>query len=156
MTNNNSEFLSKERFEEIKKELEDLKTNKRKEIADRLEYAKSMGDLSENAEYKEAKEALDMLEDRIAHLGDVVRRAVVIKTGDGDTVQLGCSVKIKKAGSGDIKEFRVVGPEEVDITKAKISNLSPMGAALMGRKKGDEFAVKSPNGEIKYKILDIS
>jgi len=156
MNGNHSEFLSEEKFKEIKEELNDLKTNKRKEIADLLEYAKSMGDLSENAEYKEAKEALDMLEDRIAHLGDVVRRAVVIKTGDGNTVQLGCSVKIRKAGSGDIREFRVVGSEEADITKGKISNLSPMGAALMGGKKGEEFSVSSPNGEIKYKIIDIS
>jgi len=156
MNNDNSEFLSKERLEEIKKELDDLKTNKRKEIAERLEYAKSLGDLSENAEYKEAKEALDMLEDRIAHLGDVVRRAVVIKSAGGDVVGLGCSVKIKKSGGDGVKELKVVGPEEVDITNNKISNLSPIGAALMGRKKGEEVSITSPNGEVKYKIIDIS
>ena len=92
----NSEYLSKEGLEKLKNELEYLKTDKRKEIADRLKHAKSLGDLSENAEYKETLEAMSLAEDRIEKLEDIIKRAVVIEKGSGSSVQLGSSVKIKK------------------------------------------------------------
>jgi len=151
----NSEYLSKERLEEIKAELVDLKTNKRKEIAERLGYAKSLGDLSENAEYKEAKEALDMLEEKIARLDDIVRRAVIITKHKCDSVQIGCEVKIDSGKEDGVRIFQIVGPEEVDIAKGKLSNQSPIGVALMGKKKGDEIIVDSPSGKIKYKIIEL-
>lgn len=153
---NNSEYLSKERLEEIENELEDLKTNKRKEIAERLEYAKSLGDLSENSEYKEAKEQQSFLEEKIARLEDIIRRAVIIIKHKGDIIRIGSSTEIKNLNSGDIKNFTIVGPEEVDIAGGKISNLSPLGSALVGRKKGETVSVVSPNGEVKYKIIEIS
>ncbi len=152
---NNSEYLSRERLEEIKKELHGLTTDKRKEIAERLEYAKSMGDLSENSEYDDAKEQQSFLEEKIAKLEDIVRRAVIINKNKGDIIQIGCSVKIKKDGSGEIKEFQIVGQEEVDVNNGKISHQSPIGAALISKKKGDTATVMSPKGEIKYKIIEI-
>ncbi len=153
---NNSEYLSKERLEEIEKQLENLKTNKRKEVAGRLEYAKSLGDLSENSEYKEAKEQQSFLEDKIAHFEDIIRRAVIIVKHKSDIVCIGSSVQVKKSGSEEIKEYRIVGPEETDIPGGKISNKSPLGSALLGRKKGEIFKIVSPNGEIQYKIIKIS
>ncbi len=152
----NSEYLSKERLKEIEEELEDLKTGKRKEIADRLEYAKSLGDLSENAEYKEAKEQQSFLEEKIARFEDIVRRAVIITGHKGDTVSIGSTVKVKKTDSGETKEYQIVGPEDVDVLNGKVSNQSPLGMALIGKKKGDTADAISPKGEIEYKIIKIS
>lgn len=152
----NSEYLSKEGLEKLKNELESLKTKKRKEIADRLKYAKSLGDLSENAEYKEALEAMNLVEDRIEKLEDIIKRAVVIEKGSGTSVQLGSAVKIKKETDGKICEYVLVGQEEADISLGKISNQSPLGCALVGRKKGEMVKVLTPNGEIKYTIENIS
>lgn len=152
----NSEYLSKERLKEIEEELKDLKTNKRKEIADRLEYAKSLGDLSENAEYKEAKEQQSFLEEKIARYEDIVRRAVIIKAHKGDTVEIGSSVRIKRTDTGAEKQYQIVGPEEVDVLSGKISNQSPVGSALIGKKKGDIISVDSPKGKMEYKIITVS
>ena len=152
----NNEYLSKEGLEKLKNELESLKTDKRKEIADRLKHAKSLGDLSENAEYKETLEAMSLMEDRIEKLEDIIKRAVVIEKGSGSTVQLGSSVKIKKEIDGKICEYFLVGQEEADISLGKISNQSPIGRALMGKGKGDKVKVLTPGGEIKYTIENIS
>ena len=151
----NNEYLSKEGLEKLKNELESLKTDKRKEIADRLKHAKSLGDLSENAEYKETLEAMSLMEDRIEKLEDIIKRAVVIEKGSGSTVQLGSSVKIKKEIDGKICEYFLVGQEEADISLGKISNQSPIGRALMGKKKGDMVKVATPGGEINYTIENI-
>ena len=152
----NSEYLSKEGLEKLKKELESLKTDKRKEIADRLKHAKSLGDLSENAEYKETLEAMNLMEDRIEKLEDIIKRAVVIEKSSGTSVQLGSAVKIKKETDGKICEYVLVGQEEVDVSLGKISNQSPIGRALVGKKKGDKVKVATPGGEIKYTIENIS
>ena len=152
----NNEYLSKEDLEKLKNELESLKTDKRKEIADRLKHAKSLGDLSENAEYKETLEAMSLMEDRIEKLEDIIKRAVVIEKGSGSTVQLGSSVKIKKEIDGKICEYFLVGQEEADISLGKISNQSPIGRALMSKKKGDRVKVLTPGGEINYTIENIS
>jgi len=152
----NNEYLSKEGLEKLKNELESLKTDKRKEIADRLKHAKSMGDLSENAEYKETLEAMNLTEDRIEKLEDIIKRAVVIEKGSGSSVQLGSAVKIKKEVDGKICEYILVGQEEADVSFGKISNHSPIGGALMGKKKGDTVKVLTPGGETKYTIENIS
>ena len=153
---NNNEYLSKEGLEKLKNELESLKTDKRKEIADRLKQAKSLGDLSENAEYKETLEAMNLMEDRIEKLEDIIKRAVVIEKGSGSNIQLGSAVKIKKEVDGKICEYFLVGQEEADISLGKISNQSPIGRALMGKGKGDKVKVLTPGGEIKYTIENIS
>ena len=152
----NSEYLSKEGLEKLKKELESLKTDKRKEIADRLKYAKSLGDLSENAEYKETLETMGLVEDRIEKLEDIIKRAVVIEKGTGSNVQLGSIVKVKKETDGKVYEYVLVGQEEADISLGKISNKSPIGSALASKKKGDTIKVATPGGEIKYTIESIS
>ena len=152
----NNEYLSKEGLEKLKNELESLKTDKRKEIADRLKHAKSLGDLSENAEYKEALEAMNLMEDRIEKLEDIIKRTVVIKKGSGSNVQLGSVVKIKKETDGEVCEYTLVGQEEANIFLGKISNQSPIGNALIGKKKGDTVKVTVPGREIKYKIENIS
>ena len=152
----NNEYLSKEGLEKLKNELESLKTDKRKEIADRLKHAKSLGDLSENAEYKETLEAMNLMEDRIEKLEDIIKRAVVIEKGSGSNIQLGSAVKIKKEVDGKICEYFLVGQEEADISLGKISNQSPIGRALMGKGKGDKVKVLTPGGEIKYTIENIS
>mgnify|MGYP001576251730 FL=1 len=152
----NSEYLSKEGLEKLKNELEYLKTDKRKEIADRLKHAKSLGDLSENAEYKETLEAMNFAEERIEKLEDIIKRAVIIEKSSGTSVQLGSAVKIKKETDGKICEYILVGQEEADVSIGKISNQSPIGGALMGKKKGDTVKVTTPGGEIKYIIENIS
>lgn len=152
----NNEYLSKEGLEKLKNELEFLKTDKRKEIADRLKHAKSLGDLSENAEYKETLEVMNFTEERIEKLEDIIKRAVIIEKSSGTSVQLWSAVKIKKETDGKICEYVLVGQEETDISLGKISNQSPLGGALMGKKKGDTIKVITPGGEIKYTIENIS
>ena len=152
----NSEYLSKEGLEKLKNELEFLKTDKRKEIADRLKHAKSLGDLSENAEYKETLENMSLTEDRIEKLEDIIKRAVLIEKSSGSNVQLGSAVKIKKETDGKICEYVLVGQEEADVSIGKISNQSPLGRAIIGKKKGDTVKVVTPGGEIKYTIENIS
>ena len=152
----NSEYLSKEGLEKIKKELEFLKTDKRKDIADRLAHAKSLGDLSENAEYKEALETMNTTEDRIEKLEDIIKRTVIIEKSSSSSAQLGSTIKVKKESDGKIYEYILMGQEEVDISAGKISNKSPIGGALIGKKKGDSVKVSTPAGEIKYTIESIS
>lgn len=151
-----TEYLSEEGLRHIKEEIEALKTTKRKEIADRLEYAKSLGDLSENSEYQEAKEAQLENEMRIAELEDVLLRSVVVeKTNDDSMVSMGSAVVLRR--EGDKNDMRVVltGAGEANFAASKISYESPLGKALLGRKRNDKVTVITPKGEVKYKILDI-
>ena len=154
-----SEYLSKEGLEKIKSELDYLTTVKRKEIADRLEHAKSLGDLSENSEYKESKEALAFLENRILRLEDIIKRAVIIEKSAGPRIQIGSTVVARKEDpsnqEGKTCQYNVVGQEEADISAGKISNRSPLGNALIGKKKGDSIVIDTPRGKVKYKIIDL-
>lgn len=155
----NSEYLSEEGLKKIKDELEHLNTVKRKEIADRLEHAKSLGDLSENSEYKESKEALAFLEDRILKLEDIIRRTVIIKKSTGPKAQVGSTIIVQKEDPANHEEktcrYDIVGQEETDVLNGKISNQSPLGKALIGKKKGDSIIVDTPSGKVKYKITDL-
>lgn len=153
------EYLTEEHLAELKKEYEDLTTNKRQEIAQRLEFAKSLGDLSENSEYKDAKEEQFFLEAKIAHLERVVRNAVIIsKKEKSDKALLGSIVTVQKqdAGDGTKQEYTLVGSEEANVAEGKISNESPLGVEIMNKKKGDIVEINAPNGKIKYKIIDIN
>ncbi len=151
----NKEYLSKEKFKQLTEELEGLKTNKRKEIADELEFAKSLGDLSENAEYHEAREAQAALEDRIATLESVLASAEIVSVHHSNTVEVGSKVRIKKAGDKTEKIYTLVGSEEADFAAGKISFKSPLGQAMMGKKKGEEFSFSAPAGVVKYTIVEI-
>lgn len=149
-------YLSKEKLEELKKELEYLKTEKRKEVAESLEYARSLGDLSENAEYQEAGRLQTEVEDRIAVIESMLRSAVVVSDYKGGTINIGSTVTVAKAKDGtSSRQYRIVGSEEADMQEGKISNRSPLGSALIGKKKGDVVSVKTPNGEVEYTIVNV-
>lgn len=150
----NQYYLTKEKLEELKKELEYLKNEGRKEIARQLKLAKEYGDLSENAEYSQAKDDQAMLEIRINELEDIIRNAVIIKQGQkSDKVVVGSKVSLKK--DNKVFEYLIVGETEADPSSGKISNNSPLGKALLGKKVGEEVIVRAPRGEIKYKITKI-
>lgn len=150
------EFLTREKFDELKKELDYLKTTRRKEIAESLEYARSLGDLSENAEYQEAREMQAATEDRIQKLEAILKSAKIVSTrGGSDVVSLGSTVAIQKDGEKETHEYKVVGSEEANIHERKISYLSPLGEAMMGKKKGDTFSFMTPNGKQNYKVVSV-
>ncbi len=149
------EYLSAEKLKELQKELERLKTVKRKEVAENLEFAKGLGDLSENAEYSQAREDQVNTEERIAKLEEMLKSVVVVSKHHSSVVEVGSTVVVQKEGSTDNQKYQIVGSEESDMASGKISNTSPLGAALHGKKKGDAVSFKSPRGVIKYSIIDI-
>lgn len=157
MTDQQDTVVSQEKFDELVKELENLKTVRRSEIAKNLEYARSLGDLSENAEYQEARELQAATEERIRKLEEIVKRATIMTDGKKkDIVGFGSSVTIKKDGSDEAHEYKIVGSEEADMRERKLSHVSPLGAALMGKKKGDEFTFETPNGKQTYSVQKVA
>lgn len=149
------EYLTREKYDELKKEFDYLKTTRRREIAESLEYARSLGDLSENAEYQEARELQAATEDRIAKLENILRSAKIVDHKKGDTVTLGSTVVIQKEGEKDTHEYEIVGSEEADMQKRRISHLSPLGEAMIGKAKGDSFNFDTPNGKRHYKVIEV-
>jgi|SRR3989344_1176951 len=150
-----AEYLTKEKFNELEQELAFLKTAKRKEVADALEYAKSLGDLSENQEYQEARDAQAVLEDRIKHLEQVLKIAAIVSTQNSNIVAVGSVVTVEKEGDKSHKSYTIVGSEEANVAKGLISIRSPLGVGAMGKKKGDSFSFETPSGTMSYKIIDI-
>jgi len=146
-------YISSKKLKELKQELEELK-KKRHEISARILEAKDKGDLAENAEYAEAKEAQAFNEGKILELEQIIREAIVIfKKNKCDIVEVGCEVVVKnKTGKHN---FTIVGSKEADPVQGKISNESPLGQAFLGKKKNDEFLVQTPKGKTHYKILQI-
>ena len=156
MADSQEAFLTPEKFEELKAELENLKTVRRKEIAESLEYARSLGDLSENAEYQEARDMQAAIEERIQHLETVIKEAkIVAHKKKGDVVGLGSEVTIQKDGEKENRSYTIVGSEEANIHEHKLSYLSPLGEALMGKSRGDVFNFETPNGKQSYKINSV-
>jgi len=149
------EYLTKEKFEELEKELETLKTVKRKEVAEALEYAKSLGDLSENQEYQEARDSQAILEDRINKLGNILKSAKVISTQKANFVTIGSIITVEKESDKLRKSYTMIGSEEADAAHGKISIRSPLGLAAIGKAKGDTFSFETPNGKMSYKIINI-
>lgn len=150
-----TQYFSAEGLEKLKTELAEREGTIRAEIARRILDAKELGDLSENAEYTEAREAQGMNEGRIQELQDIIKHAVVIGPGQkGKIVSVGSTVSVKFNSSE--RQFTIVGPAESNPTQGFISNESPLGMAFIGKKKGDEFEVLVPSGTMKYRILDIS
>lgn len=147
------EYLTKEKFDEFTKELAVLKGTRRKEIAESLEYAKSLGDLSENAEYHEARDAQANVEDRIAKLEELLKTAQIVSLNIGDSVGVGSSVTVEKDGKKF--EYSIVGSEESDVVTNKISMKSPFGQSILGKKKGETFTFSAPSGDLTYKVLEI-
>ncbi|GBE16428.1 transcription elongation factor GreA [bacterium BMS3Abin15] len=148
-------LITREGLKKIQDELEDRRTRLRQEIARAIKEAKEQGDLSENAEYSEAKRQQSENETRIAELEMTVKDAQVAKRDKSVTeVQIGSKVKVKFNGSET--EFEIVGSNEADPANFKISNESPMGKAFMDRKTGDEVEAETPKGLVKYQILEVN
>lgn len=148
-------FLTKEKLVELEQELETLKTEGRRRVADNLRIAKELGDLSENAQYIEAREEQQRVEKRIAKLEQMVRNVSIIsKRKKHDEVEVGSTVEVSK--NGETSTFFIVGSSEAKPSEGFISNESPLGVELMGKKPGDEVSVKTPNGNMKYKVNKVS
>jgi transcription elongation factor GreA len=146
--------ITKEGLEKLKEKLEYLKKEGRKEIAERLKRAKEYGDLSENSEYIEAKEAQVQIENKILELEEMIRNAVLItKAKNQDVVSIGSTVHVKK--DGKIEKFTIVGSEEARPEEYLISNESPLGSAFLGKRVGDEVEIELPSGKVKYKVVTI-
>ena len=151
-------LISKEGYEKLEKELDYLKTTKRAEIAEKIKVALGFGDLSENSEYDEAKNAQAENEGKIAELENKLRYAKIIDESEIDTktVQVGNIVTLYDEEFDEEVTYTIVGSTEVDLEQNKISNESPIGAALLGKKKNDIVEVKVPVGTVKYKVLSIT
>lgn len=151
-------LLTQEGYDNLEKELEYLTTEKRAEIAERIKIALGFGDLSENSEYDEAKNAQAANESKIAELENKLRYARIIDESEIDTktVQVGNTVKVLDMEFNEEELYTIVGSTEVDLAQNKISNESPIGAALMGAKKGQIVEAQAPAGVIKYKIISIT
>ncbi|HEY3363678.1 MAG TPA: transcription elongation factor GreA [Symbiobacteriaceae bacterium] len=158
MEDSKAVVLSPEGLSKLQQELDYLRNVKRKEVAERLKEARSLGDLSENSEYDDARNEQAFVEGRIATLENTLRNAIVIEdpgVGVGDEVRLGSTVHLKDLEYGDLLEYTLVGSVEADPSKAKISNESPVGRAILGKKKGTIVEVEAPVGHIKYEIVDV-
>lgn len=153
-----SVFLTKEGYEKIKKQLDMLKGPKRREIAASLEKARLLGDLSENAEYDSAKQAQAVNEERISELENKLATARIIdgESISSDRAYIGATVKLNDLDSGEDVTYKLVAEDEADFGAGKISISSPVGKALLGRKKGETVNIKVPAGTLKYKLIDIS
>lgn len=150
------EYLTHEKKAELENELNTLKTVRRKEIADALLNAKALGDLSENAEYHQAREDQANCEERIAHLEQILKNAVIADKHHAGVVEVGATVTVIKKGEKTERQFTLVGSEEADSLTGKISNESPLGRALLGKSKGDTSTVETPKGNMVYTIKSIA
>ena len=150
-------LLTQEGYDKLEEEVEFLKTVRRKEVAERIKVAISFGDLSENAEYDEAKNEQAQVEERIMKLENMIRKAVIIDESqiDVNVVTIGSIVKVNDVEFDEEVEYTIVGSAEADPYDGKISNESPVGKALLGRTVGDEVDVQVPDGTAKFKILEI-
>ncbi|PIS40856.1 MAG: transcription elongation factor GreA [Candidatus Kerfeldbacteria bacterium CG08_land_8_20_14_0_20_43_14] len=147
------QFLTPEGFEKLKAEINFLKTVKRKELADRIQEAKELGDLSENAEYQEAKNEQSFVEGRVVELESILKNAVVITPSNSNLVQVGSTVEVEI--NNNLKTFCIVGSNEADPVNGRVSNVSPLGQAFLGKQVGEKVMVKTPSGEMEAKIISI-
>lgn len=148
--------MSRESYNKLVAELDDLKINKRKEVAERLKVARSYGDLSENAEYDEAKNEQAILEAEIAELQYTIDNAEIIDNASTDEVGMSSKITIKRIDTGKIETFTIVGTNHANVRESKISDESPIGKSAMKKKVGDIFIVEAPAGELRFEILEIS
>ncbi len=150
-------YLSQEGYDKLRKELDELKQFKRPEISKKISEARDFGDLKENAEYHAAKEAQTMLETKILKLEETMSRARVLKKEDmaKDKITILSRIKLKDLSRDIEMEYTLVSPEESDYKQNKISTTSPVGKALLGKKKGDVVKIQVPAGTLRYQILDL-
>ena len=150
-------ILTPEGYEKLKQEIDYLRKDKRREVAERIRIAREFGDIAENAEYDDAKNEQAMLEHRIALLEERMRDARVIQKSEitADVVSIGSHVRLKDVDANETVEYHIVGSAEANPAENKLSNESPVGKAIIGRKKGETVEVAAPRGTLKFKILDI-
>ena len=150
-------ILTPEGYEKLKQEIAYLSNEKRREVADRIRVAREFGDIAENAEYDDAKNEQAMLEARIAKLEEqlVAARVIQKKEISADAVSIGSKVRLKDMDANETVEYHIVGSAEANPAERKLSNESPVGKAILGRKKGEVVQVEAPRGSLKFKILDI-
>lgn len=156
---NNEILLTEEGLEELKAEMEDLRINRRKDVAEKIKAALAFGDISENSEYDEAKNEQAEIERRILKIENMIKNAKLIENVEGNQhiVSLGCKVKIKDIEFNEIMEYKIVGSAEADPFKSRISNVSPLGKSLIGKRAGEILDVPTPSGVyVKYKIISIN
>ncbi|WP_283811896.1 transcription elongation factor GreA [Paenalkalicoccus suaedae] len=149
-------YMTEEGKAKLEKELELLKTERRKEVVERIKIARSFGDLSENSEYDSAKEEQAFVEGRIQQLETMIRNAEIIEEDtETSTVQLGKTVRFKELPNGDEEEYTIVGRAEADPMEGKISNDSPMAQSLFGKGIGEQVMVSTPGGDMKVEIIEV-
>lgn len=148
-------YLSPEKKKDLEAELVDLKGPRRRAILDALAFAKSLGDLSENAEYHSAREEQGRLEERLSQIEEILKNSEIVTKHSTSSIGVGCVVVVKKEGDKEERTFSIVGGQESDMAKGMISHHSPLGQALIGKAKGDTVIFMTPKGEIKYKVISI-
>jgi transcription elongation factor GreA len=150
-------LLTPEGYEKLKAEIKFLTTDKRREVAERIKHAREFGDISENSEYDDAKNEQAMLEQRIAQLEERLASARVIAAEDvpAGVVAVGTRVRLRDIDANETSEYTIVGSAEANPAERKLSNESPVGKAIMGKKKGETVEVAAPRGSLKYKIMDV-
>ena len=150
-------LLTAQGLEDLKARIEHLQTERRAEVAERIKEAREFGDISENSEYDDAKNEQAMLEHRIATLEERLRAARVIDESEitADVVSIGATVRLRDVGANKTFEYQIVGSAEANPAENKLSNESPVGKAIIGRKKGETVEVAAPRGALKFKILEI-
>jgi len=149
------EYLTKKKYEELVAELKNLKNVKRKEVAEALDYARDLGDLSENAEYHEARSQQADIEERISKLESIIKNTIVVEDKHGDHAVIGSTVVVEKIDGSKKMTLMIVGSAESDLASGKISNRSPIGSAILGKKKGESFTFSSPSGKMEYKVVEV-
>ncbi len=157
MNNANGEpsYLTPEGKRKLEDELAHLSTTKRQELAQRLHVAVRQGDLSENADYIQAKEEQAFVEGRIKDIQAMLRNVVLIEAQSGGVIRIGSKITVAEDGLDDLETFMMVGAAEADPTQGRISHVSPLGQALMGKKVGDKVTIQAPAGEMVFKIVEI-
>jgi len=158
MADNKKNIMTHEGLLALEEELQNLKVVRRKEVAAKIKEAREQGDLSENAEYDAAKEEQASIESRIDEIEKILKNAEVFddETTEAGTINIGCTIKIKDLEDGEIEEYKLVGSTESNSLKGKISNESPVGRALVGKKTGDVVDVETPVGVLKYEIIEVT
>lgn len=149
-------LISKEKYDQLKVELDELVTKGRTRIAEELDSAKALGDLKENAEYHQAREDQAVMEERISSIQHTLKYAEIIKGGKHKVVEVGAKVTIARKGSSAKSEYQIVGPAEADASAGKLSFESPLVSAMMGKEEGEFFTFKTPGGEtVEWKVVEV-
>lgn len=157
MSEDKTYYMTQEGKEKLENELHYLKTERRKEVVERIKIARDFGDLSENSEYDSAKEEQAFVETRIAQVEKMIRNAIIIENDNENknVVSLGKSVTFKELPDGDVETYTIVGSAEADPFEGKISNDSPMAKSLLGKEVGSQVSVTTPGGDIQVKIVNV-